>query len=191
MVEKYSIGTNYNLFAYAYNNPVKYSDANGDVAVIICGISISSFAICFLSAFALIAFMSLVLPGIFKAIRYFYCSQMGEFIEACKKIREDKRKKSTKTNIHHIVAKTAKDAEPSREVLEKANIKVITDSRNLVEIKENFHQYLHTRRYYNAVNAFFKSFKTGEKDYTAEEKQKISNILLSLKVVLAVINMTK
>lgn len=60
--------------------------------------------------------------------------------------------KSSKYAVHHIVAKSASDAYQARKKLKDFHIG-INSPVNLVTLNERFHRHLHTKAYYNAVNA--------------------------------------
>lgn len=56
-----------------------------------------------------------------------------------------------RTALHHIVAKTARQAAPARRILRLARVGINT-GRNLVRIAAGLHYYLHTKVYYFWVN---------------------------------------
>lgn len=94
----------YNLFAYANNNPVKYYDPDGRVAVVVIGVR----AIIAAVAVLCIAFIVLCYPALrttMETIRY----SIQDFFHTCKGKGLSywaRRKKSQRLHIHRIVAKT-------------------------------------------------------------------------------------
>lgn len=92
-----------------------------------------------------------------------------------------RRKKSQRLHIHHhIVAKTDGMAADTRIILEDAGIRVLTDDRNLVLLKDRFHERLHTQAYFDCINACF----AGKRGKDVQ----VINTLFALKTILAVIN---
>jgi hypothetical protein len=60
--------------------------------------------------------------------------------------------RANQNDDHHIVAKAAAAAEPSRIVLGAVGINV-NDPENRIMIDANLHDFLHRNEYYSAVNA--------------------------------------
>lgn len=186
MLSNYAVKENYNLYSYAYNNPVKYADPDGNAALVIGGITISVGAIIILSAGIAIAFFSVFFPAEFNQVCNVSYSAIVDFFNACKSRATtlwEKLTKSGRINVHHIVAKGAKRAQPARDVLKRHDIKPLTDSRNLVPLKERFHQKLHTRLYYDSVNAVIKK--------NEDTKEDVCHALLVLKILLSAINVVQ
>lgn len=63
--------------------------------------------------------------------------------------------RSSGTDIHHIVPKSAQGAEPARNVLISVGIDPLTDSRNKVEISRQFHKFVKSNTYNTAINLVF------------------------------------
>jgi hypothetical protein len=59
--------------------------------------------------------------------------------------------RQNRTHLHHIVARRAFRATRARDILEQVDIDV-NSPPNLVRLPAGFHQRLHTKRYYAAVN---------------------------------------
>ena len=184
MIPEYAVGVNYNLYSYAYGNPIKYLDPNGNAGLMIGGITISIGAIIILSACTAITFFGLFYPTEFNQACNVCYSAIVDFFNACKNSATslwEKLRKSGRTNSHHIVAKAARDAEEARDVLWSVYINPTTDIRNRVNLKERFHQKLHTRWYYRSVNAVLAPY------YSTSEEE-VSNVLFVLKTLLSAIN---
>ena len=60
--------------------------------------------------------------------------------------------KTSKTNLHHIVAQSSYKAVPARAVLLSVGIPINSDE-NLVRIKDYVHWFMHTSVYYSWVNS--------------------------------------
>ncbi len=149
--------------------------------VVIGGIAIGVKAIIAASAVLCIAFIILCYPALKTAIQEIRRS-IQEFFKACKSgvLSIWRRKsKSAKPNIHHIIAKVDSRANRAREIVEKY-MNVWTDERNLVAVKERFHQGLHNKDYFKAVNMCLEPASGNE--------TKIFRVLASLKIILTVIN---
>lgn len=196
MVQQYAENVNYNLYSYAYANPIKYTDNDGNSAITIGGITIGIGKIIIISATVAIAFFMIFFPNEFAEICSTSYSALVKFFKACQERATsfwEKITKPQKPNSHHIVAKTAKDAKPSRDILENAYIDPVTDMRNRVDLKQRFHQKLHTKKYYDAVNSVFAVYKDKPKDrytghYYPDTVKSVANRLFTLKVLLSTIN---
>jgi len=78
--------------------------------------------------------------------------------DALKKAK--KRKKDNKYDNHHIVAWSAWQAAPSRDILNGVGINPKTNGLNIVRIKRNLHLYFNNNTaYYAAVNNLLKPAK--------------------------------
>lgn len=186
MVPHYALTTDFNLYAYAYGNPIKYTDAEGNFALVIGGITLGVCALVILSAVVAISFFMIFFPAEFGQVVNVCYSKIVDFFNACKSRSTsfwEKRKKSKQTHIHHIVAKTAKDAAPARAILEEKGFKVLTDSRNLVGLKARFHQKLHTNLYHQSVYGMLKPVEN--------DKNKVRHALFVMKVLLSAINLVQ
>lgn len=139
-----------------------------------------------LSAALAIVFFAVFFPTQFNSVCNVCYNSIVDFFNACKKSATslwEKWTKSGRTNSHHIVAKQAAKAEPARVVLWSVGINPTTDMRNRVDLKERFHQKLHTTAYYNAVNAVLKPFNGNE--------TMVTNVLFVLKTLLSAINLVQ
>lgn len=183
-IERYSIGTDINLYSYCSSDPINSVDGDGRFAIAIFGVSMSLGSIILLSAFVAIAFFATVFPKQFQATCSAAFSNLVDFFDACMKAKTtfwEKILRSGKIHVHHIVPKALKGAEPARQVLKSAKIEPLTDTRNLVELKARFHLKLHTTFYVNCINALFiKAQKNGD--------NAVINTLFCMKVLLASIN---
>ena len=186
-IEHYVLTANYNLYAYAYNNPIKYVDENGDAAIVIGGVTISVAAAIILSASIAIAFLSAIYPEKIQQVCNISRDAIEDFFNACKSRATtvwEKIRKSGRNNSHHIVAQTACRAEEARQILRLAGIEPISDLRNRVDLKQRFHQKLHTVWYYESVNAVFRPFR-------GSQTEDVSRVLFTLKIILATINLVQ
>ena len=88
-----------------------------------------------------------------------------------------KKSQKKKYEKHHIVAKSATAAGPSRAILKKHGIG-INSNTNLVSIKYNLHRHLHTKSYYTSVNNLLKKVQ-GSKKKVLQALTSIKSILLA------------
>ena len=111
-------------------------------------------------------------------------SALGDFFNACKGAKLsfwERRRKSPRLCKHHIVAKIDRRAEGTREIV-RPYLDVFTDERNLIDIKERFHQKLHTTCYYTAQFNCFAPLK--------DQEFKVLNMLKIQKIIIGIINYT-
>lgn len=178
------MSVNYNPYAYANNNPIKYYDPDGRAAVLVIGgISIGIKAIIAVSAVVCIALIMVCYPVARETIELRY-SALGDFFNACKGAKLsfwERRRKSPRLCKHHIVAKIDRRAEGTREIV-RPYLDVFTDERNLIDIKERFHQKLHTTCYYTAQFNCFAPLK--------DQEFKVLNMLKIQKIIIGIINYT-
>ena len=149
-----------NMFAYCNNNPVNCYDPNGyELFLIIGGVKLTIdtlvlLAGCITALIAVISQLLRDLPKIAKAI-----SQALEELFDALAVAVEKAKTKVqqwKKANHHIIARTAKRAEPARLIWTGRLGLGINDSRNLVPINQNLHYFVHTKQYYDMVNALVK-----------------------------------
>lgn len=88
--------------------------------------------------------------------------------------------KSSKSEIHHIVAKTAALVAPARNTCSRYGINVYSEPNNLVPIKSRFHRKLHKKTYYAAVNAIVVPCRSKTQVYTAMNGIRIFLLVLNV-----------
>lgn len=148
-----------NLYSYAQNNPIKYSDPNGDSAVVICGIAISAKALVLLGAATIATIViSSQSADISRALNAAFneCKCLVKTLFNSIPSVLDRVIKSAKLEVHHIVAKADPRANEARTYCQNVGINVVIEPHNLVPIKSRLHRKLHTNAYYDSVNAIIK-----------------------------------
>lgn len=159
-----------NLYSYAQNNPLKYYDPNGDSVIVIAGLAISTKALILLGAAIVV---SVVIAAQSDAIARELDRAFNEFVDLVKSLVKalpslwDRLVKSSRPEVHHIVAKAAAAASPARGNCQRLGINVKSDPNNLVPLKSRFHRKLHTKTYYGAVNAIITPCNSKTQVYTA------------------------
>ncbi len=98
------------------------------------------------------------------------------------KVKANERGRTDKTNVHHIVAKRALAAEPSRKILKNCDM-TVDDYENLVVMNREVHWYLHTTLYHTSVWAYLESVYKGNNKNSVE----VRAALLSLGAQLAML----
>ena len=170
-----------NLYVYAVGNPVMYADESGYIitesVLILLGLATASVILIGLTSATqgltndlaasghLTTFPTVDINKANIAERY----KLGEEslisaeIDKAAKTYEDRSQR-----IHHIVAKNAYDAQPARNILAKAGIK-LDDSANLVAITHKTHKSMHTKEYYTHINDEFIALDQQCKDCNQNE----------------------
>ena len=163
----------YNLYAYALDNPLSFSDKSGCLAVEVAAASIyeviAGIALTVLAIFLLKAIVSyckdhfpsdVLLTGLVDKTKwdlYRVIKEVGEIIifttaavtlsSWAKWIRRNRTAED-----HHIIAQKAIRAYPARNIWLNKCYKKIDDSPNVISLKYELHRHLHTGKYYRAVN---------------------------------------
>lgn len=172
-----------NLYSYAQNNPLKYYDPNGDSVIVIAGLAISTKALILLGAAVVV---SIVIASQADAIARELDQAFDDFVNLVKSLVGslpslwDIWTKSSKPEIHHIVAKAAAAAAPARSTCSRYGINVYSDPNNLVPIKSRFHRKLHKKTYYAAVNAIVVPCRSKTQVYTAMNGIRIFLLVLNV-----------
>lgn len=148
-----------NMFAYCLNNPVNMLDKNGNLAkelfAYLCSNAIIAITIAFIIAIVITtAFTS---PAARQANASLYDSIQYQFskakTQAQAKAKARRKAKDSDPRKHHMVAKAAKRAEPARKILESVEIDPKKSPLNLITISHGLHKNMHTKKYYDYVNA--------------------------------------
>ncbi len=163
----------YNLYVYALDNPISFSDKSGCLAVevavatiyeAIAGIALAVLAIILLEAvmdYSRQNFPSSVLStGLVDKTKwdlYRVIKEVGEIIifttsfvtltSWSKWIRRNRNQEN-----HHIIAQRDFRAFVARDIWHKWCGKEMDDDPNIISLKYELHRHLHTREYYRAVN---------------------------------------
>ncbi|MCQ4635525.1 DNRLRE domain-containing protein [Anaerovorax odorimutans] len=161
----------WHLYAYCANNPVNFVDPSGHFVWAlpalgsITGSSMASFIAAGIGTTVVSIVSGLSLKKILRVVEKVKVAETvtGALIKSLKTAvkKSWKRKRNTKNEKHHIIAKAAKKAKLGRSVLKKADIG-INSKRNLKKIKYNLHKHMHTNSYYTSTNLImYASTKVG------------------------------
>ena len=151
-----------NMFAYCLNNPVNGTDANGNFAIF--GIVVSAAALLKIglvvaAGIAAIAIVNQpqIKRGLSTAIGNAADSISRSISRAKENVQEKisarRKAKDNEPRQHHIVAKAAWRAKPARIILEGVGINPQNAPENLITISHGLHKSMHTKNYYDYVNA--------------------------------------
>jgi hypothetical protein len=172
-----------NLFAYCYNNPVNLGDYDGKEPVTLTLVLFATVCTFLLAttmhSYALMTGMASptfqnawnsmcasASNALSTALRSLIGAQCRASVWLTSKAKEIQRvlqgkfekiktppKYRKATEVHHIVAKKASNAQHARDILRAVGITDINSPLNLVEIKTGLHRRLHTDQYYGWANS--------------------------------------
>lgn len=201
-----AVGTN--MFAYCNNNPTSYSDPTGEATIS------STFIIGLLAIVLLTVFLSLAIHALFSSITItqlsrtiqsnisslnldtdFYAfiknipNEIADYLDdAIAKAIAKSKKIFSRLHNHHIVAKTAPEAELSRRIIRYAGIGVDT-IYNLVYLKDILHNHLHSYSYYDGVTLVLLYCYMNNHTYNMQQMDILAGLTLIKIVLLAANNM--
>ena len=143
-----------NMFAYCLNNPINKKDVNGNISGLaiayiaskILIYAIVAIIICEIAATALV-------PTIQKSSNALSDSISSSVSKAKAKAQERKKNRDNEPRKHHMVAKAAWRAEPARKILQEVGMNPTNAPENLIVISHGLHKNMHTKNYYDYVNA--------------------------------------
>ncbi len=194
----------FNLYSYANNNPILFTDDSGYEAIPIPqptyidpSIILESLASLTINSIrnvpwiAAIAYILTPTPttndeAVWDTIRS--TNAYGNLVDALTAAKEKgllNRHKAIKlTNLHHIVLRNSPSAQPARTILEKVGIDINNGPENLVNVSTQMHWHMHTKTYIESVNAIL-NVAYGLSNNT--EKQRV-NVMLALQLIREAIN---
>ena len=126
-----------------------------------------------------------------------FCDEL--FTNIKKRVKEkvdELQHKYNRINIHHIVAKASYKSIPSQIALTLCGINVRKDKRNLVALKQEIHEVLHTNLYYSWVNIhvavpfnlLWTTFEHDDNHVSENQVAAVNSALLFLKTKLSTLN---
>ena len=148
----------HNMFAYCNNNPVNYADPQGTSLIGVLFAFAPQIAMFAIGAVILcsainILYQPVVQQGITDLVSGVVDTVENTIADIKEKVETKRKSRDSEPRKHHMVAKLAWRAEPARDVLDSVEIDYWNDSRNLVTISHGLHKSMHTKNYYNYVNA--------------------------------------
>ena len=148
-----------NLFAYCVNDPVNTVDPTGNFAIT-ATVALITFGIALVATALAVGISSS--PGFQGAVEDL-CESVGDIAEQIKEkltnsFAKIKKPPNYRRNdeVHHIVAQRATGADRARKILDKLKIG-IDEPINTVSINTCLHRRLHTKLYYELVDAIIVS----------------------------------
>lgn len=148
-----------NLFAYCVNDPVNTVDPTGNFAIT-ATVALITFGIALVATAFAVGISSS--PGFQEAVEGL-CESVGSVAEQIKEKLTNSFSKIKKppnyrkdTEVHHIVAQRASGAAPAQKILADLEIG-IDEPVNKVSISTCLHRRLHTKLYYELVDAIIVS----------------------------------
>lgn len=148
-----------NLFAYCVNDPVNTVDPTGNFAIT-ATVALITFGVALVATALAVGISSS--PGFQEAVGGL-CESVGSVAEQIKekltnsfaKIKKPPNYRSNK-EVHHIVAQHARGADRAKQILIDTGIG-INSKENTVSINTCLHRRLHTKLYYELVDAIIVS----------------------------------
>ncbi len=205
----------YNLFAYCLNNPELYADPSGKFVLTILGVTLTAKAVAtILTGIFVVTATVVVLSPDFQENWNTMCDEIAGTIsnglrdlgdkigqslgwikskaksiaqsigDSFVKVKEKPRYK-TDYELHHLVAKMARNAGYARTILRSVGIGV-NDKENLQLIKTGLHRRLHTDTYYGWSNSVVISAYESANGNSDLQK---SNVLSALETIRAFVLM--
>ena len=148
-----------NLFAYCVNDPVNTVDPTGNFAIT-ATVALITFGVALVATALAVGISSS--PGFQGAVEGL-CESVGDIAEQIKEKLTNSFAKIKKppnyrkdTEVHHIVAQRATGADRTRKILDELKIG-IDEPINTVSINTCLHRRLHTKLYYELVDAIIVS----------------------------------
>jgi RHS repeat-associated protein len=192
-----------NLFAYCVGNPMTYYDPNGKTAIAttvqspafqevwrvltVAAAAAGPYAVGAVIVVGGILILATAADGS-TSESLITNSQLAQGRAALKdavdsSLSKAQAKSTTRDmNEHHIVAQTARLAQPSRDILGDAGMDVNSEY-NRVYLNKNLHQYLHTTAYYIAVNMIMEGAVEAAKK-SGNLRGEVVTVLESMKIIL-------
>ena len=165
------------MFAYCLNNPVLYSDSSGSYARVP-----SRDASCFEAHSAGGGGIPIGLPVDIGSDIGRIVDQLWDIISKSY-ARSRTREYRYDTEVHHLVAKEARNARPAAAILKETLPDGVENPLNKIRIKTGLHRRLHTKIYYGIANSYvIGAYYLG---HDAESRQQ--NVTISLLVLWTIV----
>ena len=200
-----------NLFAYSDNNFVSKMDIDGSFAITITLLAVVGITV--VTAYTAYTVFSIINSPSFRESWNRMCNRVGSII--CEglssiggSIRSSARWLSntagkiwealnfrlsgipnyrSPTELHHIVAQMAKNAQYARVILSNTHIG-INSTDNLVRIKTGLHRRLHTNAYYGWANSVVISAYNSAGNNRSKQRSNVLNALLTIRGAILYMN---
>lgn len=149
----------YNLYTYVNNNPINNVDYFGNMAIELGVLGVLTIAGLAVLSYVTACLLTQLLISVTKLI----CHLGNKIVANVKAViqvvqqsiaKAQAKAKTTKTEKHHIIAKTAKKMATSREIWVKKCGYGINNEMNLVAINYNLHKVMHTTAWYTTVDSY-------------------------------------
>lgn len=199
-----------NLFAYCNNDPIQLIDPKGElgddtatmprpeqegggaigfwvilVLVFIFVVLVALFTVLVNMVVGVLSWLKELITQVVSDVQHKLGIDVPETLEGQMeraKVKANERGRTEKTNVHHIVAKGARKAKPSRDILEGCGM-TVNDPANLVVMNREVHWYLHTTLYHTSVCEYLKAVVKGDE----KNSVKVRAALWSLGAKLAIL----
>jgi len=163
-----------NMFAYCNNCPVNYIDHSGEDPITIS-----------------VGTTALIVVGI-AAIAIIVVSLIGQLAEMLQTLelsfaRAKSHEYSRDTEVHHLVAQEAHNAEAAAAILRDVYPDGTENGFNKIRIKTGLHRRLHTKRYYAVVNTIVINAYFSAED-SDERMLQVTRALLVIRAFVSVLN---